>query len=194
MIALVRHGETEPNRAGLLLGRANPPLTTAGQSQATALARVFEAGPRPLAVVASPLRRAMETALAIAEFWEIEVERDERLVEIDYGEWDERGFGDLPPDELRRWRSDPGFAPPGGESLAQVQERASKCAAELFERAGDGLIIAVSHVSPIKAAVAWALDVGPEVAWRLRLDVATITRITRGPDRTPVLLTYNERP
>jgi broad specificity phosphatase PhoE len=191
VIALVRHGETEPNRAGVLLGRADPQLTTAGQSQATALARLFEAGERPVAVVASPLRRAVETATAIAEPWRLDVERDERLIEVDYGEWDERGFHEVPQDELRRWRSDPGFAPPDGESLTQVQERVSACAAELSERAGDGLVIAVSHVSPIKASVAWALGAGPEIAWRLRLDIASITRIFRGPDG-PVLLTYNE--
>jgi broad specificity phosphatase PhoE len=193
VIALVRHGETEPNRAGVLLGRADPPLTTAGQSQATALARCFEAGPRPQAVVTSPLRRAVDTAAAIAESWDLDVEIDERLVEMDYGEWDEIGFGDVPRAELERWRNDPYYAPPGGESLAEVQDRVTTCAAELFARAADNLVIAVSHVSPIKAVVAWTLNVGPEIAWRLRLDVASITRVTVGPGATPILLTYNER-
>jgi probable phosphoglycerate mutase len=168
-------------------------LTTAGQSQATALARLFDAGPRPVAVVTSPLQRAVDTALAIAESWELDVERDERLIEIDYGEWEGRGFAELPTQELRRWRADPEYAPPGGESLALVQERVSECASELFARAGDGVLIAVSHVSPIKAAVAWALCTGPEIAWRMRLDLASITRIVPRPDGAPVVLTYNER-
>lgn len=189
MIALVRHGETATNRAGLLLGRADPVLTEVGRAQVAGVVAALAAGRAPVAVVTSPLLRTVETATAIAAHFGLEIERDERLVELDYGEWDERGFGDVPAEELRRWRADPTFVPPGGESLVAVQERTAACVAELLDRAGDGLIVAVSHVSPIKAAVAWALDVGPEVAWRMRLDLASITRIDHGP----TLSTFNER-
>lgn len=188
MIAFVRHGETATNRAGRLLGRADPPLTEAGRAQAAVLGAALAAGTRPLAVVSSPLQRALETAAAIAAPIGLEVERDERLIEIDYGEWDERGFEDVPAEDMRRWRADPAFVPPGGESLAVVQERVSECAADLLARSGDRLVIAVSHVSPIKGAVAWALGVGPEISWRMRLDLASVTRIGRGPS----LLTFNE--
>jgi probable phosphoglycerate mutase len=188
VIAFVRHGETATNRAGRLLGRADPPLTEAGRAQAAVLGAALAAGTRPLAVVSSPLQRALETAAAIAAPIGLEVERDERLIEIDYGEWDERGFEDVPAEDMRRWRADPAFVPPGGESLAVVQERVSECAADLLARSGDRLVIAVSHVSPIKGAVAWALGVGPEISWRMRLDLASVTRIGRGPS----LLTFNE--
>ena len=57
--------------------------------------------------------------------------------------------------------------------------------------ARDRTVVVVSHVSPIKAAVAWALGVGPEVAWRSHLDPASITRIAIGP-AGPVLRTFNE--
>jgi broad specificity phosphatase PhoE len=77
------------------------------------------------------------------------------------------------------------FAPPAGESLRDVTERAgSFCASRLDTR----VIVAVSHVSPIKGAVTWALGVSPELAWRMRLDVASITRIAEGPS----LLSFNE--
>ena len=49
----------------------------------------------------------------------------------------------------------------------------------------------MSHVSPIKAAVLWALALDDTMSWRMRLDVASITRIAPGPDG-PVLLTFNE--
>lgn len=189
MIAFVRHGETTANRAGRLLGRADPALTAVGRSQAAAVGAALATGPQPVAVVTSPLQRAVETATIIATHIALEVERDDRLIEIDYGEWDERGFEDVPADALRRWRADPTLAPPGGESLAAVHARTAECTAELLERAGDGLVIAVSHVSPIKAAVAWALQTGPEIAWRMRLDLGSITRIDRGP----VVLSFNER-
>ena len=193
MIVLVRHGETDENRAGLLLGRADPSLNAAGRAQAAVIATALAGGERPVAVVSSPLRRTVETAEVIAATWGTPVERDERLVEIDYGEWDRRAVADVALDDWRAWRADFGFAPPGGESLAAVQARSEECTAALLERAGGGVIVAVSHVSPIKAAVAWALGCGVATIWRLRLDVASTCRIVAGADG-PVLLTFNERP
>ncbi len=185
MIAFVRHGETPPNRAGLLLGRGNPSLTEAGREQAQQLAaRLGALAPR--AVLTSPLGRARDTAAPIAAAAGCAVEVDDRLIEIDYGEWDGRPFADLPLDVVERWRRDPDFAPPGGESLRVVGKRiAGFCEERLVS---DRLLVAVSHVSPVKAAVCWALGVGDELAWRMRLDVASITRIAPGP----VLLSFNE--
>lgn len=195
MIVLVRHGRTEANRRGVLLGRADPALDETGRTQAVALgASLAETlGARaPVAVVASPLRRTVETATAIATPFGLTVETEPRLVEVDYGEWDERPLAELPPEVWAQWRADPHFRPPGGETLAEVQERVGACATDLLERAGDGTVIAVSHVSPIKAAVVWALGGEVALAWRLRLDVASITRIVPGADG-PVLVGFNER-
>ena len=187
MIAFVRHGETKPNREGLLLGRSDVPLTERGREQADVLAKAFT--DRGVGrVLTSPLRRARETAEPIASACGVSLEIDERLVEIDYGEWEATPFARLDPAIATRWRRDREFAPPGGESLAVVAARTGSLCDELLAAATDDVIVAVSHVSPIKAAVTWALAVGPEFAWRLRLDVASITRIGPGP----VLLSFNE--
>lgn len=183
----VRHGETEANKQRLALGRADPPLTANGATQAQALARRLE--PERVEVVrASPLRRARETAAPIAAACGVEVVLDDRLIELDYGEWDSTSFQDLPPAELARWRNDPSFAPPGGESLHAVAARVADFCTEMM--AGPKLI-AVSHVSPIKAAVTWALGAGEELGWRMFLDLASITRIG-GRDGTPSLVGYND--
>jgi broad specificity phosphatase PhoE len=191
VIALVRHGQTDANRDGLLLGRADVALNDAGRAQAMAAANAL--GEPPVVVVTSPLTRCVDSARVIAQRWGCDVHLDDRLVEIDYGEWDERALGDVPEDAWAQWREDPEFAPPGGESLAAVHARVEQCARELLDESGVGLIAAVSHVSPIKAAAAWALGGGPELSWRLRLDVGSISRITRGPAGA-LLLTWNEVP
>lgn len=184
MIAFVRHGETPPNRAGLLLGRSDVVLTDRGRAQAERLAKVL-AGADVERVLSSPLRRARDTAAPIAAACNCRVDVDDRLIEVDYGEWEGRPFGDLEPAVVARWHDDGSFAPPGGESLAVVADRvASFC----DERLDDHVVVAVSHVSPIKAAATWTLRVPPEVAWRMRLDVASITRIAPGP----TLLSFNE--
>jgi broad specificity phosphatase PhoE len=195
VIALVRHGETGANARGLLLGRADPPLSGVGREQAYAVAARLGSDDRPLAVVSSPLRRAHETAACIADVFDLEVELEAAMIEMDYGEWDERPLADIPRDVWRRWRDDVDFAAPGGESLRAVQVRVSACMERLSERAGDRDLVVVSHVSPIKAAVLWALGVDdrPELAWRLRLDLAAVTRIALGP-LGPVLSGFNQRP
>jgi broad specificity phosphatase PhoE len=189
MIAFVRHGETEPNRDGLLLGRSDVSLTGRGREQADRLAKTFT--DRGVArVLTSPLRRARETAEPIASACGVTPEVDDRLIEVDYGEWEATPFAGLEPEIVRRWRRDADFAPPGGESLAAVAARTGSLCDELLGTRADDVLVAVSHVSPIKAAVTWTLGVSPELAWRMRLDVASITRIGRGP----VLLSFNESP
>jgi broad specificity phosphatase PhoE len=187
MLVFARHGETPPNREGLLLGRADPPLTDRGRAQADDLARRL-ATRGPTKVVTSPLRRARDTASPIAAACGVPVEIDERLIEIDYGEWEGRPFAALDADIVARWHRDPHLVPPGGESLWTVAARMAAFCADTLDDETPGAVVAVSHVSPIKAAVTWALRVSPELAWRMRLDVASLTRIARGP----VLLSFNE--
>ena len=146
-------------------------------------------------LVSSPLGRARDTAAALR--CAVPVEIDERWIEVDYGELEGRPLADVPAELWARWRADPAFAPPGGESLAAVGSRVRAACEELFADAGagarhdgDGDVVVVSHVSPIKAAVAWALGAGDEVVWRLHLATASISRIGWGP-AGPVLHGYN---
>jgi probable phosphoglycerate mutase len=187
MILLVRHGETGANRARLALGRADPPLTAHGRAQAGALAACL-ADSGAVRVLSSPLVRAMTTAHAIAEALGVAVEDEPRLVEMDYGEWDERSFSEFPPEDLVRWRTDASFAPPGGESLVAVGHRVASLCEELVDEA---TVVAVSHVSPIKAAALWAMDGDPLLAWRMHLDVASITRVG-APGGRRCLLGFND--
>jgi broad specificity phosphatase PhoE len=184
MLILVRHGRTEANASGLLLGRADPGLDEVGRRQARALREAVGPVGR---VLCSPLRRCIETAEEIAGTAEV----DDRWIELDYGSLDQVATRDVAPDVWRRWRSDPDFVPAGGESLGTLHRRVEEACEALADEARHGDVAVVSHVSPIKAAVAWALDVGVGIAWRMHLDVASISRIVVG-ERGPVLLSFNE--
>lgn len=186
MLILVRHGQTAVNAEGRLQGRIDAPLTETGRAQAAACARVL---PAPSQVITSPLLRARQTAETIAPAGPIEV--DERWVELDYGEWDGAVLKTMDQEAWDRWRADPSFAPPGGESLAVLADRVAGACEALAPMARDADVVVVSHVSPIKAAVAWALGVGPDTSWRMFLGVAAITRIAIGP-RGPSLTAYND--
>jgi broad specificity phosphatase PhoE len=173
VLLLVRHGETVPNVEGRLLGRADPPLTARGREQAMALAAAV---PRPDLVVSSPLQRA----LATAEAFEVELLTDDRWTELDYGELDGRTLADVPEETWAEWRRDVSFAPPGGESLAALGGRVRAACEELTPAATSGVVVVVTHVSPIKAALAWALGVPDGVAWRMYVEDASVSRIDLG--------------
>ena len=190
MIVVVRHGRTAANAGGLLVGRADAPLDAEGDRQVAALARVC-AELDVTRVVTSPLARCRATAGAVAAAVGSPVVVDERWIELDYGELDGVPLAELPPALWSAWRSDPAWAPPGGESLAELGVRVRSGAEALAGEAADHDVVVVSHVSPIKAAVAWALGVGDEVAWRMWVATASITRIGCG-GATPSLRSFNE--
>jgi probable phosphoglycerate mutase len=186
VIVFARHGQTAPNRDGLVLGRADPELTGEGRRQAAALAAAL-AGEPVTAILTSPLVRARQTAEAIGAACGLPVTVDERLLEIDWGTWEGRPAGSLAVADVDRWRADDGTAPEG-ESLDSLSRRVGSFCLETL---GEGLVVAVSHVSPIKAAAAWALGVDGTVAWRMFLGLASITRVGKGRT-SPVLLSFNE--
>jgi broad specificity phosphatase PhoE len=183
-VVVVRHGQTDHNARGLLLGRLDVDLDDLGRAQADALAAAV--GPVDL-VVSSPLGRARQTAAAFG----MDVEVVDEWVELDYGEWDGRPTGDVPAEVWRAWRVDPDFAPPGGESLARLTARVHDALDELVARLDGRRAVVVSHVSPIKAAAGWALGLGPEVAWRTWVAPASITRLGVGPGG-PTVRSFNE--
>jgi broad specificity phosphatase PhoE len=187
LLILVRHGQTEANRSGLLLGRSDVGLTAIGRAQAAALCAAVRRTAQVDAVIASPLSRARETAAC----FEVPVEIDDRWIEIDYGGYEGRRLADVPASLWDAWRADPDFVPDGGESLVACGRRVAEACDAVRARAASDDVVVVTHVSPIKAGVAWALGVGPDVVWRMHCDLASITRISVS-GRRPVLHSYNE--
>ncbi len=170
MLHVVRHGRTDANARGLLLGRLDPPLDDVGVEQAQAAAERLGPVDR---VVSSPLTRTRRTAEAFGR----PVEVDDRWVELDYGEWDGRPLGELDRAVWSRWRSDLTFCPPGGETLLALGERVRAACEDLVADAAVRDVVVVTHVSPVKAAMAWALGVGDEIAWRAWVAPASVTTI-----------------
>lgn len=153
-------------------------------------------------VVSSPLGRARQTAAVIAEACGVErVEIDDRWVELDYGELDGVALDQVPPATWATWRRDPSFVPAGGESLTALARRVGGALTELSGGAegGGGMlrgaehVVVVSHVSPMKAAVAWTLGVPETVAWRLWLAPGSAT-VVGWSGAGPSLRAYNLRP
>lgn len=191
-LIIVRHGRTAFNAQGLLQGRADNPLDEVGRAQAAAvgdhLAPLLDA---ETVIISSPLVRARDTAARIAERVGVDVVVDERWIEVSYGVYEGVPQRDVPAEVWTKWRSDPHFAPEEGETLAAVQERVAEACEDLMRTLSGRTAVVVSHVSPIKSAVAWALGVDVGVSWRTQLETASMSRIVLTP-RGPVLHSFNE--
>jgi broad specificity phosphatase PhoE len=194
MLILVRHGQSEANAAGLLVGRTESVLTELGRRQAAAIGEVLAAEQKsPLRLLTSPLARARHTAEIIAGRLGTALVPtvEDRLIELDYGELEGQRPADLSRGVWAGWRSDSSWRPPGGETLPELQNRLDPLWTSLAAEAAAGDVIAVTHVSPTKAAVAWVLGAGPEISWKLSLGVASITRISFG-GVSPALVSFGE--
>jgi len=181
VLHLVRHGRTAANAGGLLLGRLDPPLDDEGVAQAAAASR-WLASSGGLAggarVVSSPLGRCRATAATIADvLGSGGVDVDERWIELDYGGLDGTPLAEVPASTWAAWRADVHWRPPGGETLAELGERVRTACEDLAAEAAERDVVVVSHVSPIKAAVAWALGVGDEVTWRLFVAPGSVSQV-----------------
>ncbi len=187
MLILVRHGRTPANAAGLLQGRLDQDLDEFGQVQAVAVAAYVRDDVVVDAVVASPLRRAQQTAASFGR----PIETDERWIELAYGEYEGTSHTEVPSEVWQRWREDANFIPAGGESLAALDVRVRAACVDLIERASSENVVVVSHVSPIKSAVAWALGVDIGISVNCHLDQAAVCRIVFRGGR-PVLQSFNE--
>ena len=187
MLILVRHGRTPANAAGLLQGRLDQDLDELGERQAEAVAEMVASTAPVDAVIASPLKRAQQTAAAFGR----PVETDERWIEVSYGAYEGTPLGGISSEVWRRWIEDFDFVPEGGESLTSLDRRVRAACEEVRERAVDENVVVVSHVSPMKSAVAWALGVDIGISWNCHLDHASVCRI-RFRGARPVLQTFNE--
>lgn len=151
-IYLVRHGQTELNESGVLRGHLDPPLDDTGRRQARKIGLVL--GTRqPAVIIASPLRRAIQTAEPVAERTGLVVERDECLMDRDYGEW----AGVPRQDVIDQWGSV--NAAPGVEPQQTVRARAMDGLSGIARRCPGQAAVVVSHDAVTKQVLV-ALDPG----------------------------------
>ncbi|QDU55872.1 histidine phosphatase family protein [Aeoliella mucimassa] len=150
-IYLIRHGATAHNLLDppRMQGRhIDEPLTELGQSQAAQAAVALQS--KPLAAVyASPLRRAMETAQAIAGAHRLDPTALEGLAEADVGRWEDRAWVEIAQNDKEAYlgfRNDPvaqGY--PDGEDLGTVYERVAEAIDQVASQHLGQVIAVVAH-------------------------------------------------
>lgn len=191
MLILLRHGRTPNNAAARLQGQVDSALDEVGVEQARAAGEYLRARYDITSVVTSSLRRTRQTVEA-AGFGELVEVVDDRWAEIRFGAYDDRRIGEVIAELGRRWEGDIDFVPPDGESMSAMFERVASACAELIDRSIDRDVLVVTHATPIKAAVVWALGGDPRQILRLRAHLASVTVIDASEGGL-LLIEYNRR-
>ena len=190
---LVRHGETDANRQGILMGSVGgPSLNATGRAQADDIAAALQT--EPVAhIYTSPAHRARETAEIVSRAIGVPFSEVNDLCEIDVG----RMVG-LTSAELRRqfpvhhreWERDPATARhPGGETMLELQERAWQVVETLSGKHSDQSVVVVSHLFTILTVVTRVLEMPLHRFRRIRLEPGALVRIELDPDKSDVLST-----
>ena len=180
-IFLVRHGRSEGNRGGALLGRGDPPLTPAGEAEADAAAALLTRRIRPgVHLYTSPLIRARESARRIGARLGVPVRLAPPLIELDMGRLEGARWADLPK-ERARWEAAPErYRFPDGEGLDDVARRTE---AWFVEEIGtpQGDVILVAHLFVILALTARRLRLPLDEILRLYLAPGGVIELHSGP-------------
>ncbi|RJO69874.1 histidine phosphatase family protein [Nocardia panacis] len=165
-LILLRHGQTEWNAVDRMQGRIDTDLTELGRHQAKEAARELVSR-KAIAIVSSDLRRAYDTAVALADHTALTVRSDPRLRETSLGRWEGLNHREVDaeyPGARAEWRLNADYVPPGGESKLEVGARALPVVRELYAERQDWpghTIILVAHGGLIAALTAALLDLPP---------------------------------
>ncbi len=176
---LVRHGETAWNAVGRIQGQTDIPLNQVGRDQAAELARQLT-DETFAAVYASDLSRALETATPIAQQKDLAIQKEPRLRELDFGDFEGRSAVELRqqyPDWFRRFVSTkPDFEVPNGESYPTFFGRVTGALSDIAPKYAGENVLVVVHGGVISCALRRALP-AEEKSRHLMVKNGSITRI-----------------
>lgn len=181
-LVLLRHGETDHNAGLRMQGQLDTPLNDRGRAQAAAAGPVVAARD-PWLVVSSDLDRAASTAAAVVAAGGAPLRHDPRLRETHLGGWQGRTHGEIDTDEpgaLARWRAEPTFRPPGGETKVEVAGRGRAALLDALAEAPDDVgarpLVLVAHGGLIAALTAHLLGL-PVPRWAVLGGIGNTRRV-----------------
>ena len=185
-IIFLRHGQAKNNTERVLSGRTpGVPLTDKGITQAQQTAELLE-HMNISAIYSSPIQRAKHTAEIVGEHNSIDVQIDDRLIELDMGK-----FTGIPYDEifashgnvfLKFYNGELEIAHNGVETFADVKKRVTSIVDEIIEKHPDQNVVLVTHMDPIKAMLSNVVDLSPTNLFELIIANASLN-LFREKDR-----------
>jgi alpha-ribazole phosphatase len=177
---LVRHGETDSNSAFRYWGKTDVGLGPVGLQQSEQLRDRLSTRKIDY-VYSSDLKRTLTTAQTIASVHNLQVIKCPELREIDFGQIEGLNFDEVKekfPEVAVLWRThDLRLAYPGGESLADLEQRTSAFINRLEKHAADDNILIVAHSGVLRTLICQLLDMDVKHRWNMRVDLASLSII-----------------
>ncbi|MFN3491785.1 MAG: alpha-ribazole phosphatase, partial [Anaerolineales bacterium] len=177
---LIRHGQTDWNIAGRYQGQSDIPLNQAGCQQVKALAKRLSTKTIN-AIYSSDLSRAKDTAQAIANFHQLEIQTDFRWRELSFGGWEGMNYKEIAahsPDVFSKWMIDPQHtSTPNGETLHELSNRVKSAFDEIKNKHKDQTVLVVSHSGALQALLATLLGVELNRYWQFKVSQASLSEL-----------------
>ena len=132
-----------------------------------------------LILVSSPLRRCSILAESLAQYFDTPVvNKDVRLMELNFGDWELKRWADIPQGVVEEWTDDHiKQAPPNGESYIDLHHRAKQFFEELKSNQEGQHALVVTHAGVIRALVAEAMNLPLREACKVEVGYGSVTLI-----------------
>jgi len=195
-LLLVRHGETDWNKAGKFQGQIDVPLNDNGREQSRRAAEFLKDVKLDFAISSSMLRPKETAEIILKYHGGLQLELRDELREISHGLWEGKFESEIEesyPGLLEEWKTSPETVQmPEGENLQQVWTRAIASWREIIQSvSGTGIVVA--HDAINKAILCHLFGLGPEHFWKFKQGNGAVSVIDypHGPDGLPVLQAMN---
>jgi ribonuclease H / adenosylcobalamin/alpha-ribazole phosphatase len=206
VLVLVRHGDTDHTKARVFSGSSgsDPVLNERGREQVAAtaawLAPLFD---EPPTVITSPMRRTRESAAILADHLsahhaDLETVVDDGFVEASFGDWEGLTYQEVlerEPELFTSWLGDPDRrAGTTGDSMNGTGQRMRSVRDRLLEEYAGRVVVAVTHLTPIKMLLSDVLDLPLESVFKTEVTPASVTVLAWYPDGRAVVRLLNGQP
>lgn len=174
-LIFVRHGETAWSRSQefRFRGRVDIPLTDLGVSQAQTTG-VKLSTEQIFTVYSSPLKRARDTAKAIAKFHDLEVKDHSGFIDLDFGTWEGKRHEKIQqewPEEYTRWKNQPNSMKfSKGETLPIVRDRVENALSNLASNHLNETIVVVTHGAVLRVILCFLHEKELDHYWDYHMD------------------------
>lgn len=192
-IILVRHGQIDHNTDGRYCGWTNPDLNSMGKIQAKQLRDKLRNEKIDI-IYTSDLMRCVETTKVINQIHNADIIKDERLREINFGQWEDKTYeyiGKKYPQLVKDWMIEGlGFTMPEGENIFQLIDRGMSVIEDIKSTNAEKILI-VTHSGIIRGILAIVIAENIGAYWKYKISNCGITRIELEDDYS-ILVSMNE--
>jgi alpha-ribazole phosphatase len=189
-LILVRHGETTYNAQARFTGQSDAPLSELGKRQTAVLGECLATESLDV-IVTSDLERTRVMAQAIARYHTLPILEDSDLRELAFGGWEGYTYYEVlarDADLIAQWQVDPTtYAPPGGETVAQLRDRCARALTHWQTRYPEGSVLWVTHGGLIGVLLCHLLEIDLNRRWQFRHDNASISEILLSGERATIV-------